>query len=164
MPKKDSEKKPGEENKELLETLQRVQAEFENSKKRFEREKLEAFEKGEARIVLAVIPMLESFAAAEKAFAEKKEVLEEVRVLHKKLCEILGQKGLEEIKTAGERFNPLLHEAMTTEEKEEEDIVLEELQKGFTFRGRLLKPAKVKVSRRKEEKAEKEFAEEEKKE
>ena len=70
-------------------------------------------------------------------------------MIHKDLKEFLKQKGVEEIGAEGKPFNPHEHEAMMQEETEEhpEDHVIQELQKGYTLNGRVIRPSKVKVSK-----------------
>ena len=140
---------------ELEETLKRVQAEFENSRKRLEREKGEFAKVANARIVKDLLPLLDSMDSATKGFEErekvgKEEAEEGIAMVKKQLLAILGAYGLESIKCFGKKFDPMLHDCvMKGEEKgREDDVVLEELQKGYLLNGKVLRHAKVKVNKK----------------
>lgn len=164
MKKKHPEKKkPGHaENKkqakneleELRETLQRVQAEFENSRKRLDREKQEFVKAANAGLVKELLPLLDSVDAAQDQLDErrdvrKEEALEGIELIKKQLLAILKSHGLEEIKCLGKKFDPMLHDCVMKGSKKdkEEDIVLKELQKGYMLKGKVLRHAKVKVNK-----------------
>jgi len=153
-------KKPGKEGpvkselEELKETLQRVQAEFENSRKRLEKEKHEFSKLANATIVKELLPLLDSMEAAENGIREqdnvsKDEAVEGIELLKKQLLAILRSHGLEEIECLEKCFDPMLHDCvMQGKEKEKKDeIVLEELQKGYLLNGKVLRHSKVKVNK-----------------
>ena len=77
--------------------------------------------------------------------------MEGIKLVQKELHNLFRDHGVEEIKSINEKFNPHLHEAIATVETEEhpEDTVVEEIQRGYTLKGRLLRPAIVKVSKKK---------------
>ena len=144
---------------ELTETLKRVQADFENSCKRTEKEKIEFRQFANAAIVKELLPLLDSMDAAVEKIekqenVKKEEMLNGLRLLRMQLLQLLQKHGLQEIKCLGEKFNPMLHEALTKgcDESRQEDCVLEELQKGYLLNERVLRHSKVKINKIKEEK------------
>lgn len=143
----DNDKEPEEKINELTETLKRVHAEFENYKKRVEKEKKEFMEYSEACFVAKLLPVIDSIDAAKKQLNEKE--LRGVELIQKQLMDLLQKEGLKEIKAEGERFDPLFHEALMhgKDEEKKEGTVLEELHKGYLFRDRVLRCAKVKINK-----------------
>lgn len=134
---------------ELRSTLQRVQADFENYKKRTEKEK-EAF-KGFAceSVITKLLPFLDSFELALKNQENKEEFIKGVELIYAQLWDMLEKEGVERIEAENKPFNPELHEALLSEQSDkEENTVLEELQKGYTMNGRVIRPTKVKVAKR----------------
>ena len=143
---------------ELRETLQRVQADFENTCKKTEKEKAEFRQFANAAMVKELLPLLDSMDAAVEKLqkqenVKKEEMLNGLRLLRMQLLRLLQMHGLQEIKCLGEKFNPMLHEALTQgwDESRQEDCVLEELQKGYLLNERVLRHSKVKINRIKEE-------------
>ncbi|MDD5147994.1 MAG: nucleotide exchange factor GrpE [Candidatus ainarchaeum sp.] len=140
--------------KELRETLQRLQADFENYCKRIDRQKKEFVEFANTETIRELLPLLDSFQAAieklrDMEIVSKKEALEGIGALEKHLFAIMQKHGLQEIGTREKKFDPLLHEAVLHENNPEkkDNEILEELQKGFLLKGKLLRPAKVKINR-----------------
>ena len=139
---------------EMKETLQRLQAEFENSRKRMDRERQEFSKIANALLIKELLPLLDSMDSAEKSPGEnesipKEKVIEGIELLKNQLLATLKSQDLEEIKSLGEKFDPMLHDCIMQEKdaKKEEDTVLEELQKGYMLNGRVLRHAKVKVNK-----------------
>jgi len=134
---------------EYLAGWQRARADLLNYKK----EEMERFEQvlkfaGE-EFVLKVLPILDNFNLIEKKLPEdlkKEENIKGILQLKKQIEDFLKSQGVEEIK-CGEKFDPNFQEAVETIEKEEGEsgTILEEIQKGYTINGRILRPAKVKV-------------------
>jgi len=134
---------------EYLAGWQRARADLLNYKK----EEMERFEQvlkfaGE-EFVLKVLPILDNFNLIEKKLPEdlrEEENIKGILQLKKQIEDFLKSQGVEEMK-CGERFDPNFQEAMETIEKEdmESGTILEEIQKGYTINGRILRPAKVKV-------------------
>ncbi|HIH16926.1 MAG TPA: nucleotide exchange factor GrpE [Candidatus Diapherotrites archaeon] len=127
--------------KELTETLQRLQAEFENASKRMERERNEFLAYANAAFVRELLPFVDSL---EQAGNE-----EGVKLLRKQFLDILGRHGFMEIKCVGEKFDPSLHEVMlnAVDAGKPDGLVLEELQKGYALRDLVLRPSKVRVNK-----------------
>jgi molecular chaperone GrpE len=141
------------ERDEYLSLAQRTKADFENYRKRVDREAALAETRGRARLardVLSVLDNLErALAAAEPVDREvaPSHLAEGVRLVYEELAGILGNAGVESYEPAGEPFDPELHEAMMTRPAPagEAGKVLEVLQKGYRLNGEMLRPARVVV-------------------
>ncbi|MFH1037550.1 MAG: nucleotide exchange factor GrpE [PVC group bacterium] len=137
---------------EYKEKMLRAMADMENLRKRMERERKDYIDYANQELIYEILPVLDNFdralQSAEKTAASA-PYLQGVEMIYKQLEEVLKRQGVEEIKAGGERFDPHLHEAVQTEETDRypEDTVLDVIMKGYLFRGRLLRPAVVKVSR-----------------
>jgi molecular chaperone GrpE len=134
----------------LLDRLARLQAEFENARKRAAREQHEFRDYAVADAVKSLLPILDSFERALQASSsESSEFRSGVELIYKQLQDALVKLGLRPIPAKGEPFDPHLHQAVemvdTTSAKDHE--VLEELQRGYKLKDRLLRPAMVKVAR-----------------
>lgn len=139
---------------EYLDMARRLQADFDNYRKRAQRDNEEyrkyATSELMADLLLTVDDLERALALAKDPDSEFVKGIEGVR---KNLTKLLTSKGLEEIPTDG-GFNPLMHEALLTEEGDTDGKITEVFQKGYTINGRLLRCSKVKVMRKKEEKGE----------
>ena len=134
----------------LLDRLARLQAEFENARKRTAREQQEFREYAVADALKALLPTLDSFERAlQTSASEKSEFRGGVDLIYKQLQDALLKLGLRPIPAKGEPFNPHLHQAIEmVDTKEAEDHhVLEELQRGYKLKDRLLRPSMVRVAR-----------------
>ena len=138
-----------EKSERYLANWQRAQADFINYKKRAEQEKKETVEFANSELILNLLTVVDDL---ERAFVSlpprlsKSSWIEGIELIHNKLKGILETHGLTEIKAKGKPFDPRLHEAVMHQEGDE-DIVIEEIQKGYKIHGKLLRPAKVKVSK-----------------
>lgn len=132
---------------ELISLLKRVQADFENYKKRIENEQAARTAYANSELVRKLLPLLDSFEGQQEAAGDTTRLQEGFRIVHGQLQGILRQEGLEPIKAVGERFNPLLHEVLLKEGSDQpRNTVIEEIQKGYLFKERVLRPSKVKIS------------------
>lgn len=138
------------EKTELWQTLVRRQADFENYRRRIERERHEEGQRATARLIEALLPVLDAF---ERALATHDDpAYEDYRkgfaMIERHLREALARHGLERIDAAGKLFDPHVHLAIERVESEEhaDGTVLEVLQLGYTLRGKLLRPASVRVA------------------
>ncbi len=134
----------------LLERVARLQAEFENARKRTAREQQDFREFALADALRALLPILDSFERAlHTDHPAKAEFRSGVELIHKQLQDALTKLGLRPIEAKGEAFDPHLHEAIemvdTSDARDHE--ILEELQRGYKLKDRLLRPAMVKVAR-----------------
>ena len=134
-------------HEELVSLLKHVQADFENYKKRTEKEHSAHAEHASARLVSRLLPLLDSFERAEGHPEDVKGMVEGFRLIHTQFLDFLRQEGLAAIEAAGVRFDPAVHEVMMKEHSPlPKNTILEELQKGYLFRERLVRPSRVKVS------------------
>jgi len=137
-----------------LANWQRSQADFENYVKRTEQENSETVESANRTLILDLLPILDDF---ERALASVPVELHEqnwtegVKLIYNKLKALLETQGLAEIKAEGEYFDPYLHEAAGQMEGAE-GIIVEEIRKGYKFRGKLLRPSMVMVGKGEENK------------
>jgi molecular chaperone GrpE len=133
----------------LVDTLQRVQAEFENYRKRAARDQASLVTRAHERLVKELLPVLDDLERAlEAAEAHEEAKLEEgVALVTRSFADVLRREGLEEVPTDG-RFDPHVHEALLSQPSEaEEGTVIEVIQKGYRLGDRVLRPARVVVSR-----------------
>jgi molecular chaperone GrpE len=131
--------------------LLRARAEFDNYRKRAERERQEFAEYAGAEIVRALLPTIDDFERALSAAANTDvpaEFLKGVELIYQRMLDTLIKQGLEPIPTESGRFDPHLHYAVQKEESAEveEDTIVEEFQRGYNFKGKLLRPSMVKVA------------------
>jgi molecular chaperone GrpE len=135
-------------NEEYLTSLRYLQADFENYRKRVDREIRELEEFSTLGLVRKLIPVLDDLDLAVETAgrAEDKGILEGVKMVQKSLNTALESEGLHKIKAVGEPFNPSTHEAVDkVQGKDASDKVIEEMRKGYTFKGKVLRPSAVKV-------------------
>jgi molecular chaperone GrpE len=137
-----------DENHELLDRLLRRQAEFDNFRRRAEREKTDVLEYANAESVRAILPILDDFERALKTHTNDKVYARGMELIYQRLADSLKKLGLEPITTKGQKFDPHIHHAVDMVETGdvEEQTILDEYQPGYNFRGRLLRPAMVKVA------------------
>ena len=134
----------------LIYRLARLQAEFENARKRTTREQHDFREFAVADAIKALLPVLDSFERAlQTGPAEKSEFRGGVELIYKQLQDALLKLGLRPIPAKGEPFDPRLHDAVEMVETSaaEDHQILEELQRGYKLKDRLLRPSMVKVAR-----------------
>jgi molecular chaperone GrpE len=127
----------------------RALAEMENLRKRLDREKAEFFQYALSELLKEILPTIDNFERALKAgeTGEGRGFREGVELIFKQLGDLIRRQGVVPIESVGRDFDPTLHQAVSTEEREDvtEPTVGEELQKGYLIRDRLLRPAMVKV-------------------
>lgn len=139
---------PQDEAQEYLDDLRRVAADFENFRKRTQREMAENVERASQRVVVGLLPVLDSFdlaVAHEPESDREAKLLGGVNGTRQQLLDALGQEGLETIPTVGEPFDPEVHEAVTMDGTPEHPIVVGEMRRGYTLRGRVIRAALVAV-------------------
>jgi molecular chaperone GrpE len=142
------------EAKEWQDRYLRKAAEFENFRKRTDREKAESATTAKSSVLTELLPILDACERALNSFPRANESLDQYRLgvelLYKQLNDALARLGVTAMEVVGEKFYPHLHEALIREEstEHEEDTILEELRRGYLFKGRLLRPAQVKVATR----------------
>jgi len=134
----------------LRQTLLRRQADFDNYKKRIEKERGEDSKRTTARLIEALIPVIDGFEQALAAHreAEYENYRRGFELIYKQLMDNMARLGAERVDPTGKQFDPHLHQAMDrTETTEHEDgTVLQVFQPGYVFYGRVLRPAMVRVA------------------
>ena len=141
-----------EERNELMDRLLRRQAEFDNFRRRAEREKADVLEFANADTVRVILPILDDFERALKVECTGKDYARGMELIYQRLLDALKKFGLEPISAKGLKFDPNLHHAVDMVETDDVDdhTVLDEYQQGYNFRGRPLRPAMVKVAVKKQ--------------
>jgi molecular chaperone GrpE len=133
----------------LIDRLARLQAEFDNARKRAVREQQDFREYAAADVIRNFLPILDSFERALKAGGDAGDFRSGVELIYRQFQDALQKSGVQPVAAAGEAFDPRVHEAIemvdTTEVPDHQ--VLEELQRGYKYKDRLLRPAMVRVAR-----------------
>lgn len=140
------------EKAELVNMTQRLQADFENFRRRTRGEKEELLQYASEGVITKLLPVLDNFEralAAAKDQGDGKSFLDGVEMIFRQLSQILANEGLEVVDAVGCRFDPNCHEAVmqVAGDEEEKDTVIEELQKGYRLKGKLIRPSMVKVGK-----------------
>ncbi len=159
-----NDKSPEDKIKELEDKIARTFAEMENQRRRFEKEKEDAFEYGGfafAREALSLIDNLErskSILENDEKLKETdalKKTLEHFDIIHKDIISIFNKNNIKQIESLNKKLDPNFHQAMIEIEDsaKEPGTIIQEIQKGFTIKDRLLRPSLVGVAKKKEEKA-----------
>ena len=133
----------------LQDRLLRRQAEFENYRKRNERDRSDFLEYAGMEVVREILPILDDFERALKTESSDEGHRKGVELIYQRLLDTLKKIGLEPIEVApGTEFDPNLHQAVVRVETEDapDHTILEEFQRGYNFKGKLLRPAMVKVA------------------
>jgi molecular chaperone GrpE len=157
MKKKNIEEKSEEEvskNKvvDLTDTLQRLQAEFENYKKRVEKEKNDFKKFSKAELIYKLLTVLDTFEIALKSTNDHEKFVKGMEMVYAQLYSTLESEGLKPIQAKNKKLDPFYHEVMLKEKSDEEEgMIIQELQKGYTLNGQVLRHSKVKVSEKIEE-------------
>jgi molecular chaperone GrpE len=136
------------ERDQLLDRLARLQAEFENARKRAERERAEFREFVTGQAIEQFLPVLDNFELALKSTGSAHQLRSGVNLIVKQMEEILDKMQVKAVPAVGEAFDPHIHEAMGTVERDDvpDQHVAEEVRRGYKIRGRLLRPALVRVA------------------
>ena len=147
-------------NKDLEDRLLRLAAEFDNYKKRTAREFGNLIKSANESLILNLLETVDGFCRALDSDKTKKNYnsfCEGIEMIYAQLWEVLSEEGLEEMKSVGQKFDPNFHEAVGQIESEEfeEGTVAQEISKGYTLKGKMIRPAKVLVARVRQKKEEK---------
>ena len=155
-----------EQLKNTKEKLLRTMAEVENQRRRFEKEKLEAFEFGGFNFARESLLLLDNIDRAVISFRNDEnlkdnkdldKIIDSIEIVKKDLISIFKKNGIESIECINKKFDPNFHQAMLEVENnaKEPGIVVQEIQKGYMMKDRLLRPSLVGVAKKREEKKEK---------
>ena len=133
---------------ELTETLQRIQADFENYRKQIDKQNLEINKRIKADLITRLLPILDSFELALKNTKNKEEFTKGIKLIYSQLFQTLEDMGLRIIQTDN-KFDPYKHEVlMTQESNKENNTILEELQKGYMLDDNVIRHSKVKIAKK----------------
>ncbi|EJW17335.1 nucleotide exchange factor GrpE [Paenibacillus alvei] len=129
----------------------RAQADFDNFRRRTLKEKEDFAKYASAKLVTELLPVLDNFEralATEQASSEAESFIKGVDMIFRQLGQVLEQEGVKPMEAVGQPFNPEFHQAVMTVDTDEyeEGVVVEELQKGYMLKDKVLRPAMVKVS------------------
>ena len=166
---------PEEEITNLKDKIARTFAEMENQRRRFEKEKDEAFEYGGFSFARETLNLLDNLERSKQSLENDesikdkdtlKKLIDHINIINKDMISIFKKNNIEPIKAINEKLDPNLHQAMMEVEDNSKDqgTIVQEIQKGFMMKDRLLRPSLVAVSKRKEENKEKDKKSEENKE
>ena len=137
----------------LVNRYQRLQADFDNYKKRSRKELEDMAKYGAEKLVLGLLPVLDNFSRALEAAPQEGEVgkyMSGMDMIYRQWLDVLKSEGLMEIEAVGQPFDPEKHHAVMqveAESAEEDNIVKEELQVGYTLNGKVIRPSMVKVAK-----------------
>ena len=132
---------------EYLELAQRIQADFENYRKRAAREAAAAGERAKSGFVRELLPIVDNLERALASAEDGEQHLAEgVRLVHSELIAVLERNGVQQFDPAGDKFDPAEHEALSVREDGEPGLVLDVVEKGYRANGTVLRPARVVVS------------------
>ena len=161
------EESPEEKLKTVQDKLLRTMAEMENQRRRFEKEKKEAFEFGGFNFAAESLLLLDNIDRAIVSFKNDEslknnkdlnKIIDGIEIVKKDLVSIFKKNGIETIECINKKFDPNFHQAMLELEDNTKDTgtVVQEIQKGYMMKDRLLRPSLVGITKKREEKAEKE--------
>jgi molecular chaperone GrpE len=136
------------EKADLCDRLLRARAEFDNARRRIERERSDFLQFAAMDLVREILPVLDDFERALKVETADRDYAKGIELIYQRLFETLKRLGLEPIETEGRKFDPNQHEAVQRVQtgEAEDQAILGELQRGYNFRGKLLRPAWVRVA------------------
>jgi molecular chaperone GrpE len=129
---------------EYTDQLKRLQAEFENYQKRVAKEQKDFVCFANEKLIAELLTIMDDFEKALENVEDKG-----IKMIYDKLSKLLADQGVKPIKSKGEKFDTFKHEVLCTEEGDEEDVVIEEIQKGYEMNGKVIRYAKVKITKAK---------------
>ena len=158
-PKENEDLKPEDKIKELEDRLARAYAEIENQRRRFEKEKDDAFDYGGFSLARETLNLIDNLERSKFALENDenlknsealKKIIDHLNVIQKDMISILKKNNIEEIKSIDQKLDPNLHQAMMEieDDNKETGTVVQEIQKGFMMKDRLLRPSLVAVSKK----------------
>ncbi len=133
---------------EMQDRVLRLQAEFDNFRKRTEKDRSEFAQYAGMELIRELLPVLDNFELALKVECASKDYAKGVEMIYQRMADTLKKAGLEPIEAAGKPFDPHVHQAVERFPTDEavEDTVLSEFQRGYMFKGKLLRASMVKVA------------------
>jgi molecular chaperone GrpE len=138
---------PEDSGEDYLALAQRIQADFENYRKRAVREAAAAGERARSGLVRELLPIVDNLERALASAEEGEQHLAAgVRLVHSELIAVLERNGIQQFDPAGDKFDPAEHEALSVHEEGEPGLVVDVVEKGYRSNGSVLRPARVVVS------------------
>ena len=136
------------EKADLQDRVLRLQAEFDNFRKRSERDRSEYAQYAGMETVREILPVLDNFEIAIKTETPDKHYSKGIELIHQRMVDSLKKLGLEPIESVGEKFDPHIHQAIEKVQTEAtpDHTILSDFQRGYRFKGKLLRPSMVKVA------------------
>lgn len=149
--KKDKKDKKDVEIEELKDRLMRQMAEFDNYRKRTDKEKIQNYEIGASDFILKILPVVDNFERGLSAMSEadkETSFAQGIEMIYKQLTKVLEDAGVTVIEAQGKEFDPMLHNAVMQQPSEEYEsgIVIQELQKGYKYKDRVIRHSMVMVA------------------
>ena len=140
--------------KECWDQLLRLKADFENTKKRLERDKQEAIKFANERLLVEILPIVDNLDRAMASLSEghdPEKVKEGLKIAQEELHQVLEQHGVEMVKSVGAEFDPKFHEAVAVVQTSDskDGTIVDEIQKGYLLNGRLIRPSRVRIAQNK---------------
>jgi molecular chaperone GrpE len=140
-----------EQNEEYLSRLQRLQADFENFKRRTKIQNKDLAKYASVELIRELLDISDNLERAAQALRAEgvQGIYEGIELIHRQLCDLLSRNGVTSVKSVGELFDPHLHEAIMTEVDTNlpENVITEEIQKGYKLHEKVIRPSKVKVNK-----------------
>lgn len=141
--------------KECQDQLLRLKAEFDNTKKRLDRDKIEAIRFANEKLLIEILPIVDNLDRALQSLAEghdPQKVGDGLKLAQAELHSVLEEHGVEMVKSVGQHFDPKFHEAVALVEDATaaEGLIMDELQRGYLLNGRLIRPSRVRVTKKPE--------------
>lgn len=132
----------------------RIRADFDNVRKRLEREKLESIKYANERLLAEILPIMDNLDRAFSSLQDghdPEKVKQGLKLAQNELHRVLEMHGVETVKALGKEFDPQFHEAVGIVETDEaqDGVILEEIEKGYLLNGRLVRPSRVKIAQNK---------------
>ena len=137
------------------EQILRLRADFENTKKRLERDKQEAIKFANEKLLVEILSIVDNFDRAMTSLSEghdPEKVKNGLKIAQEELHQVLERHGVQVIKTLGEPFDPKFHEAVAVAEASEstqDGTIVDEIQRGYLLNGRLIRPSRVRIAQHK---------------
>lgn len=128
---------------EKLNQIKYLLADFDNYRKQLEKEKENLINFANEKLISDLLVILDDF---ERALSQNPNDTG-LELLYKKFLKILNDYGLQVVKSLGEKFDPMFHEVLEIQPSDKNDVVIEEIQKGYLLKSKVLRPAKVKISK-----------------
>ena len=126
----------------------RLMAEFQNYKKRTEKERQDVYDYANEDLMTELLTVLDNFERAFESESDDQQFVEGMKLIYKQLLDVMTKSGLEEIEAEGKPFDPNFHKGVVRDDNEnyDSDVVTEVIQKGYTLNGKVIRPSVVKVN------------------